>query len=93
MITPRRPYPPTLAAYSIDGATELQITWTQSTDDFDRQENIRYDVYVNGVYQETRFGNGGPVTAYGEFGENTVEVIASDTAGNESAPATATVFL
>jgi hypothetical protein len=65
----------------------MQISWTQSTDDFDAQANIRYDVYVNGHLEEVRFGSGGPVTAYGEFGQNTIEVIASDTAGNASAPA------
>jgi hypothetical protein len=30
---------------------------------------------------------------HGKFGENSVEVIASDTAGNESAPATVTIFI
>jgi hypothetical protein len=43
--------------------------------------------------EEVRFGSDGPVTAYGEFGENSVEVIASDTAGNESAPAAVTIFI
>ena len=57
----------------------------QSTDDFDVQANIRYDVYLNGVLEDVRFGSGGPITAYGVFGENPVEVIASDTAGNASA--------
>ena len=54
---------------------------------------IRYDVYLNGVLEEVRFGSGGPVTAYGVFGENTIEVIATDTAGNASPPATTTIFL
>lgn len=84
--------PANLAAYSFgDGSTEMEISWTQSSDDFDRAENIRYDVYVNGIYQETRFGNGGPVIAYGEFGDNTVKVIASDTAGNSAEPATTAI--
>ena len=60
---------------------------------FDAQANLRYDIYFNGVLEEVRFGSGGPVIAYGEFGENSVEVIASDTAGNESAPATVTIFI
>jgi hypothetical protein len=34
----------------------------------------------------------GPITAYGVFGENTVEVIASDTAGDASQPGTTTIF-
>jgi len=85
--------PTNLSAYSIDGATELQIQWTQSTDNFDAQANIRYDVYVNGSLDDIRFGSGGPITAYGQPGQNTIQVIASDTAGNASAPATITIFL
>ncbi len=85
--------PANLTAYGFgDGSTEMQIQWAQSTDDFDAQSNIRYDVYLNGVLEDVRFGSGGPITAYGVFGENTVEVIASDTAGNASAPAATTIF-
>jgi hypothetical protein len=74
-----------------DGSTETHISWSQSTDDFDAQFNIRYDVYVNGVFQEARFGSGESVV-YAEFGENLIEVTATDTAGNASAPATFTIF-
>src|SRR5215813_7023538 len=85
--------PANLSAYSFgDGSTEMQIQWSQSTDDFDAQANIRYDVYVNGALADFRFGSGGPIIAYGEFGQNTIEVIASDTAGNASPPATTTLF-
>jgi chitodextrinase len=85
--------PANLSAYGFgDGSTEMQIQWTQSTDDFDAQSNIRYDVYLNGVLEDVRFGSGGPITAYGVFGENTIEVVASDTAGNASPPATTTIF-
>ena len=66
--------------------------WTQSTDDFDAQSNIRYDVYVNGVWSDVLFGSGGPSIVYAEFGENLIEVFATDTAGNTSAPATVTIF-
>ena len=86
--------PTNLSAYSFgDGSTEMQIQWTQSTDDFDAQANIRYDVYVNGALEDFRFGSGGPIIAYGVFGQNTIEVIASDTAGNASPPATTTLFI
>jgi hypothetical protein len=85
--------PANLSAYSLDGATEMQIQWTQPTDDFDAQSNIRYDVYVNSVWEDVRFGSGGPLTAYGVFGENTIEVTASDTAGNASPPGTTTIIL
>lgn len=80
------------ADYS-SGDTEFQMSWTQSTDDFDRQENIRYDVYVNGVLSDILFGSSVISTVYGEFGENLIEVFATDTAGNRSAPATVTLFL
>ena len=86
------PNTPSVSAYGF-GDLEMQIQWTQSTDDFDIQANIRYDVYVNGNFEEVRFGSGGPVTAYGVVGENTVEVIASDTAGNSAPPGTTTIIL
>jgi chitodextrinase len=86
------PNTPAVSAYSF-GDLEMQIQWTQSTDDFDAQSNLRYEVYVNGVLEEVRFGSSGPVTAYGVVGENTVEVIASDTAGNAAPPGTTTIFL
>ena len=85
--------PANLTAYGTgDGSTETHINWTQSTDDFDAQSNIRYDVYVNGVFQDVLFGSGGTSIVYAEFGENLIEVFATDTAGNTSAPATATIF-
>jgi chitodextrinase len=75
-----------------DGSTETHLRWTQSTDDFDAQSNIRYDVYVNGVLQDILFGSGGPSLVYADRGESLIEVIATDTAGNASAPATITVI-
>jgi hypothetical protein len=89
--------PPTIPAnlYATgtgDGSTETHIRWTQSTDDFDAQPNIRYDVYVNGVWSDVLFGSGGESIVYAEFGNNTIGVTASDTAGNTSAPATFTIF-
>jgi hypothetical protein len=87
-ITPANLY----ASGTGDGSTETHISWTQSTDDFDAQSNIRYDVYVNGVLSDVLFGSGGESIVYAEFGNNTIAVIASDTAGNASAPATFTIF-
>ena len=51
-----------------------------------------YDIYVNGIWQDVVFGSGGPRSIYADFGESLIEVIATDTAGNSSAPATVTVF-
>ncbi len=89
--------PPTVpagvAAYGFgDGSTETQVSWAQSTDDFDAQSNIRYDIYVNGRWEDVVFGSGGPRIIYSDFGENLIEVFATDTAGNKSAPATTTIF-
>lgn len=67
---------------------EVHLTWTQSTDNFDPQSNIRYDVYVNGELWEWQFGSGGPSIVFGNPGElNVFEVVAVDTHGNESEPA------
>jgi hypothetical protein len=89
--------PPTIPAnlYATgtgDGSTETHITWTQSADNIDAQSNIRYDVYVNGILSDVLFGSGGESIVYAEFGNNTIGVVASDTAGNASAPATVTIF-
>jgi Fibronectin type III domain len=75
-----------------DGSTETHISWAQSIDDFDAQINIRYDVYVNGVWSDVLFGSGGESIVYAEFGENLIELTATDTACNASAPATFTIF-
>ena len=89
--------PPTVpangSAYSF-GDLEMSLSWTQSADDFDAQVNIRYVVYVNGRFEDVVFGSGGPRVIYGTgFGENLIEVFATDTAGNTSAAGTFTIFL
>ena len=65
----------------------------QSTDNFDAQANIRYDVYVNDRFEDVVFGSGGPRVIYGDVGPNLIEVFATDTAGNRSAAGTVTIFL
>jgi hypothetical protein len=76
------------------GDLEMSLSWGQSTDDFDAQQNIRYDVYVNGRYEDVVFGSGGPRVIYGTGpGENLIEVFATDTAGNTSAAGKFTKFL
>ena len=63
---------------------------TKSTDDVDPQDFIRYDVYVNGVFDHSLMGYNQTVV-YGNAGvENTFQVIAVDSSGNQSAPATLT---
>lgn len=76
------------------GDLEMSLSWGQSTDDFDAQANIRYDVYVNGRFEDVVFGSGGPRVIYGTGpGENLIEVFATDTAGNTSAAGTFRIFL
>ena len=65
------------------GDLEFEANWTQSTDDFTPQKYIRYDLYVNGEWLGGTIGSG-HVTDYGQPGENLIEVIAVDEAGNES---------
>ena len=65
---------------------EVHLTWTESTDNFDPQSNIRYDIFVNGELWEWQFGSDGPAIVFGNPGElNVFEVVAVDTHGNESA--------
>lgn len=80
--------PGNLTAYVNGGDREMSLGWTQSVDDFDAQSVIRYDVYVNGVLEDILIGKSFLQTLYGEFGVNTVTVIATDTAGNQSTAAT-----
>ena len=71
-----------------DGETTLR--WDASTDDLDPQSVIRYDVYVNGVFDHSLLGATHTVV-YGNAGVfNTFTLIAVDSAGNQSAPATVT---
>jgi hypothetical protein len=70
---------------------ETWLFWDQSTDDQAAQSLIEYKVYANGVYDHSVVGQGRTIL-YGNAGAvNTFEVIAVDTAGNESPPATITV--
>jgi hypothetical protein len=75
-----------------DGSTELSLQWDQSTDDFDPQWIIRYNVYVNGVLADITVGSGRSII-YGEFGTNTIAVEAVDQAGNKSAQAIITIVI
>jgi chitodextrinase len=87
--------PPTTPANFTDNGMsfpdgETWLFWQQSTDNVDPQAVIRYDVYVNGVLDHSLLGYSSTVV-YGNPGVfNNYEVIAVDSAGNESAPATLT---
>ena len=81
--------PTNLHVISLDDAGgEAWLGWTQSTDDTDAQNNIEYEIYVNGVLSPL------PVSAGIDFDfvytlpgvcENTFTVKAVDRSGNTSA--------
>jgi chitodextrinase len=87
--------PPTTPANFRDNGMSFQdgetwLFWDQSTDNVDPQFAIRYDVYVNGVLDHSLMGYNQTVV-YGNAGVlNTYRVIAVDSAGNQSAPASLT---
>lgn len=69
---------------------ETWLFWEQSTDNVDPQPVIRYDIYANGVLDHSLMGAHSTIL-YGNPGvANTFQVIAVDSAGNQSAPATLT---
>lgn len=89
-VDPNDTTPPTVPADLWAGGfgdAEFQAMWTASTDNYMAQVYIHYDVYVNGTWVGGTFGSRTWITDYGVFGENTLEVIASDENGNSSAPA------
>ena len=69
---------------------ETWLFWQKSTDNFDPQSVLRYDTYVNGVF-DSSIVDGTMNIVYGNpGGPNTYQVIAVDTSGNQSEPATLT---
>ena len=81
-VTP--PTTPVLGTGYVSGC-EVQLTWTESTDDFDPQFAIEYEIYLNGVHVDSsalRFTN--RVVYANQNGVNTFAVAAVDSAGNRS---------
>jgi hypothetical protein len=74
------------------GGTEIQVMWGASTDDVTPQKVILYEIYVNGVHDNSAIGTT-QSHAYGVFGDNVVTVIAIDEAGNRSTAGRTTVFI
>ena len=79
------PTTPALGTGYVEGC-EVQLIWTESTDDFDPQFAIEYEIYLNGVHVDSsalRFTN--RVVYANQNGVNTFAVAAVDSAGNRSA--------
>ena len=79
--------PTNLSAFNVDtGGGELWLRWTQASDETDAQNNIEYEIYVNGVLSPL------PVSAGVDYDfvyalpgcENTFTVKAVDQSGNTS---------
>jgi len=66
------------------------LFWTQSFDNQTPQASIAYEVYLNGVLDDTTCCDRAILYAT-HGGENTFTVIAVDDAGNKSAPASITI--
>ena len=75
------------------GDLEMQVWWTPSTDDVTPQHVIVYQIYVNGVLENTAIGQNMTPSAYGVAGDNVVTVIAIDEAGNRSIAGTTSIVL
>jgi chitodextrinase len=69
------------------GCAEVELRWTQSTDDQDPQVAIRYEILINGEPDPLGMAMGvGRTITYGVDGRNTFVLRAIDSAGNVSAP-------
>ena len=87
---PTQPSPVSADLY--DGSTELQFSWGASTDDVTPQNVIIYEIYVNGVHENSAIGTT-QSTGYGVLGENVITVVAIDEAGNRSTAGRTTLVI
>ena len=73
-----------------DSCAEVWLGWTESTDNFDSQDNIEYEIYVNGVISPLPVSVGVDFDfVYGTaFGDNYFTIKAVDKSGNSSASST-----
>jgi hypothetical protein len=84
--------PSSVQAFSY-GDLEMQVWWTASTDAVTPQKVIVYEIFVNGVHENTAIGTNMTPSAYGKPGDNVIEVIAIDEAGNRSTAGRTTLFI
>jgi chitodextrinase len=72
---------------------EVWLSWTESFDNQTPQSALRYDVFVNGVFDHSLLGADRTILYGTTGGDNTFTVITVDVAGNQSTPANAVVTL
>src|SRR5215207_1684447 len=87
---PTQPSPVFVDLY--DGDIEIQVSWGASTDNVTPGNVIIYEMYVNGVHENSAIGTT-QTTGYGVRGDNVITVIAIDEAGNRSIAGTTTIFI
>jgi chitodextrinase len=84
--------PTNLHVSNEDSCGEVDVRWTQSTDDQDPQSAIRYRIFINGApdpFDPGAIGTGRTITYGVVDGQNTFVLRAVDSAGNVSAPSNA----
>jgi chitinase len=87
------PLPPGNLSVQDMGCAEAWLSWTESIDNQTPQSAIAYEVYVNGAFDHTIIGADRTIT-YGTInGENTFTLIAIDSAGNRSEPASFVIVM
>jgi hypothetical protein len=91
-VTPPTQPTPVYADLYGDGSREMQFSWGASTDDVTPRNVIIYEIYVNGVHENTAIGTT-QSSGYGVMGENVITVIAIDEAGNRSVAGKTTIFI
>ena len=87
--------PSTPAQFSVfeDYCGDVFVAWYESTDDSDAPDAISYEVHVNGALKKVVQGQGWAAFNLTQLGPVEFSVIAVDSAGNASAPASTTVYL
>lgn len=81
------PPPPSNLSGTDVSCGEVWLSWTQSFDNQTPQSGIRYEVYVNDVFDHTVIGTDRTILYATVNGDNTFTLIAIDAAGNRSTPA------
>jgi chitodextrinase len=89
---PTQPTPVSANLYG-DGSTEMDVSWGASTDAVTPKNVILYEIYVNGVHENSAIGKTSTGGVYGVFGHNVITVVAIDEAGNRSLAGQTTLFI
>lgn len=79
--------------FTILSCGTVQLTWTQSTDDFDAPELLRYDILVDGNLDHSVVGTGTTIALTQSNWVTVFDVYAVDTSGNQSRVASVDVVM